>query len=142
MTESVVVGDSPEFTVRVPATVHAGEPVRVRLRLANVSSHTIEVHLQGRETVFDVVVLDAAGAEVWRRLGGTPALAILQLRPLAAGDSIEFVATWDQTDRAGRQVPTGTYRVFGELPGDAPAPLRSAPVPLQVTAARVAAPPS
>jgi hypothetical protein len=117
-----------------------GEAVRVRLRLANVSDRPIEVHLQGRETVFDVVVLDASGAEIWRRLGGDPVLAILQLRPLAAGDSIEFVATWNQTDGAGRQVPTGSYRVIGELPGDSPTPMRSAPAILQITAERVSAP--
>jgi hypothetical protein len=139
MTESGV-GDSLEFTVRVPASVHAGDAVRIRLRLANLSPQSIELHLQGRETVFDVVVLDASGAEVWRRLGATPAPAIEQLRPLAAGDAIEFVATWHQTDRAGRQVPSGEYQVIGELPGDSPGPLRSAPAPLRVTAARVPAP--
>jgi hypothetical protein len=137
MTESVA-GDFLEFTVRVPESVHAGEQVRVRLRLANVSTHTSELHLQGRETVFDVVVLDTTGAEVWRRLGGSPAQPILQLRPLAAGEAIEFVATWHQTDRAGHQVSTGEYQVIGELPGDAPAPMRSAPATLHVTAARVA----
>ncbi|MBC7895563.1 MAG: hypothetical protein H7066_09120 [Cytophagaceae bacterium] len=139
MTESVT-GDSLQFTVRVPESVHVGERVRVRLRLANVGAQAIELHLQGLETVFDVVVLDDTGAEVWRRSDGTHALAVPQLRPLAAGDSIEFVATWHQADRTGHQVTTGAYAVIGELPGDGLTPMRSAPAPLQVTAARVAAP--
>jgi hypothetical protein len=131
-------GDSLSFTVEVPARVARGAAVPIRLRLTNVSARSIELHVTGRETVFDVVATDSSGREVWRRLAGQPVLAILQLRPLAAGETMEFTASWDQTGVNGEQVPPGSYRLAGELPGDSPAPLRTAPSVVQVTSTQTA----
>ena len=128
-------GDSLSFTLDVPEKVARGAPIPIRLRLANLSPRTIEVHLTGRETVFDIVATDSSGREVWRRLGGQPVLAILQLRPLGPGEAIEFNASWDQGGAGGARIPAGTYRLVGELPGDAPEPLRTAPKTVEITPA-------
>jgi hypothetical protein len=125
-------GDTLDFRVIVPPSVRQGEAVAIQLTLTNVASRPIEVHLQGRETVFDVVVIDGAGTEVWRRLRGASSLAILQLRTIGPGESLAFAARWNQTGPGGVQVLPGTYRVHGELPSDAPSPLRTAAVALEI----------
>jgi hypothetical protein len=124
--------DSLRFTVDAPTEVALGDPVPVVLRLVNGSSRRVEVHLRGRETVFDVVVRRATGEEVWRRLTGQSTMAILQLRAMAPGEALEFRATWDQRDATGRQVEPGEYRVQGELPGDEPLVLRSPETRLRI----------
>jgi hypothetical protein len=120
-----MTAESLSFTLEVPARAALGAPIPLVLRLANVSTRRIEVHLRGRETVFDVVARRPGGEEVWRRLTGQVTMAILQLRSLAPGEVLELRAAWDQRDAAGRPVVAGEYRLQGELPGDDPLPLRS-----------------
>lgn len=126
------LSDTLRLEVQVAAEVRQGDAVPIVLRLVNISARTIEVHLQGRETVFDLIVREAEGGIVWRRLEGETAMAILALRPLAPGAAFEFRHVWDQRDRAGRPVPPGRYHVTGEVPYDAVEPLRSPPATLVV----------
>jgi hypothetical protein len=122
--------DSLRVDLVVARVVAAGRPVPMTIRIENTSSRPLELHLQGRATVFDLVVR-RGGDVVWRRLENEAVQAILQLRMLAPGETLELTGTWDQRDRAGRQVAPGDYTVEGNVPTD-DRPLRAGPVPLSV----------
>jgi Intracellular proteinase inhibitor len=108
--------------------VAAGAPVPIAIRIANTADRPIELHLQGRTTVFDLIV-NRGDLVVWRRLEGESIPAILQLRMLAPGEVLELKDTWQQVDHAGRRVGPGEYSVTGVVPTDA-APIRAGPVTL------------
>jgi hypothetical protein len=114
----------------VPGRVAPGAPVAMAIRIVNPSDRPIDLHLQGRTTVFDLTV-SRGDTVVWRRLEGEAAQAILQLRTLAPGEVLELRHTWSQENAAGRQVGPGQYRVSGSVPtgGDS---LTAGPVPLTI----------
>jgi hypothetical protein len=122
--------DSMRVEIVVPPRVAAGEPVPIAIRIANTADRPIELHLQGRTVVFDLIVRKG-DMVVWRRLHGQSVPAILQLRMLAPGELLELKDTWKQHDDAGRKVGPGEYSVSGEVPTDGE-PLRAGPVPLTV----------
>jgi len=117
--------DSLAFTIHVPDSVHAGEPVPIVLRLTNRTDAPIDLHLLGRTIAFDIVVTREDGTPVWRRLEGQAVQSILQLRTLAPSETLELSDRWDQRMRGGAAVPPGLYHVHGELPTDEPEPLRT-----------------
>ena len=114
----------------VPPKVAAGVPVPIAIRIGNTADRPIELHLQGRTVVFDLMV-NRGDAVVWRRLEGESVTAILQLRMLAPGEVLELKDTWQQKDGTGRTVGPGEYTVTGVVPTDA-APLRAGPVTLMI----------
>ena len=101
----------------VPSKVAPGAPVPMAIRIGNTADRPIELHLQGRTTVFDLIV-SRGDTEVWRRLEGETTPAILQLRMLGPGEVLELKDTWAQVDRTGRRVEPGEYSVRGEVPTD------------------------
>ena len=105
-----------ELRLEIPERVRPGEPVPMRLVLANRGDAPVEVELGGSPIAFDLVVTAPDGAEVWRRLRGRPVEAILQLRTVEPGGEIDFADRWDQRDDRGRPVEPGSYRVHGVLP--------------------------
>ena len=115
------------LTLDVPAEVAHGRRVPIVLRVSNETSHAIEIGLGGRDISFDVVITDAAGCVVWRRLQGAAMQAILQLRILAPGETLELHAEWAGRGARGKQVPPGEYTVQALLPTDEPDPLRAPP---------------
>jgi hypothetical protein len=122
--------DSMRVDLVVPPNVAAGVPVPIAIRIGNTTTRPIELHLQGRTVVFDLIV-SRGDAVVWRRLEGESVTAILQLRMLAPGEVLELKDTWQQVDRAGRRVGPGEYAVSGEIPTDG-APLQAGPAPLTI----------
>jgi hypothetical protein len=114
----------------VPSKVAPGAPVPMAIRIGNTAARPIELHLQGRTTVFDLIV-SRGDTVVWRRLEGEAVPAILQLRMLGPGEVLELRDTWEQADRTGRQVAPGEYSVRGEVPTDG-VPLTAGPVPITI----------
>ncbi|HEY8470515.1 MAG TPA: BsuPI-related putative proteinase inhibitor [Longimicrobiales bacterium] len=129
---AAATSDSLAFTIHVPDSVRAGEPVPIALRVTNRTSAPIDLHLLGRTIAFDIVVTREDGTPVWRRLEGQAVQSILQLRTLAPGETLELSDRWDQRGRGGAAVPPGLYRVHGELPTDEPEPLRTPPASLRI----------
>jgi hypothetical protein len=125
--------ESLEVTVTVPREARAGDAVRVVLRVRNGAGRAVDVYLRGREPTLDVVVETAAGDTVWRRLEGAVIPAIVGLRPLAPGQTLEVAAVWDQRGRAGRPVEPGDYVVRAALLGES-APLTAEGAPLRIIA--------
>jgi hypothetical protein len=122
--------DSMQVEIVVPPKVAAGAPVPIAIRIGNTTARPIELHLQGRTVVFDLIV-SRGDAVVWRRLEGESVTAILQLRMLAPGEVLELKDTWQQKDGRGRPVGPGEYSVTGLVPTDA-APLRAGPITLTI----------
>jgi hypothetical protein len=122
--------DSMRVEIVVPPKIAPGAPVPITIRIGNTTARPIELHLQGRTVVFDLVV-SRGDAVVWRRLEGESVTAILQLRMLAPGEVLELKDTWHQRDGTGRAVGPGEYSVTGVVATDA-APLRAGPVTLTI----------
>lgn len=119
------------FEIRVPRAAPSGLKLPIFLRVTNVSDRPHELPLLGRTIVFDVVI-SRSGEVVWRRLGDSVQLGILQLRTLGAGEVLTLAAVWDQRGNDGTQVAEGVYMVRGELPTDAPVPMRTAEARLRI----------
>ncbi|HEX7119075.1 MAG TPA: BsuPI-related putative proteinase inhibitor [Longimicrobiales bacterium] len=127
-----LIGDSLRFTVHAPERVAPGEPVPIELRLENTAPDSVTLHLLGREIAFDILVRDAAGAVVWRRLEGAVIPQILQVRFLAPGETLTLRDAWPQRTNQDAPVPPGTYTVEGALPTDAPEPFRTGAATVRV----------
>jgi hypothetical protein len=118
--------------ILLPGKVHVGEKVPITLRLTNTARVPVEAYFQGRPVAYDVIISRADSSVVWRRLEGSFVSAVLQVRTLAPGESLEFKETWSQRNNSGKPVPPGEYLVTGVLPTDPPAKLQTAAVPLLI----------
>lgn len=110
------------MTLRLPRRARVGEPVDVALTARNATGRPVTLELGGSAgadtmILFDVVVTDARGREVWRRVpaGGFVA-GTGATRTLAPGQASTWTGRWDLRDAAGRRVPPGTYQATGALP--------------------------
>jgi len=114
-----------DFRASAPAAARVGQPVPITLRLHNPSKQPVEAHFLGRTITFDIVVTNADGNVVWRRLGEGAVPSILQIRTLAAGATMEWRDNW---------VPAaaGRYRIQGVLPSDDAEPRRTPLVETEV----------
>lgn len=126
--------DSLRLQLHVPDQVRAGDTVPMTLRVHNVAGRPLDLHLRGRTIAFDIVVTRADGSTAWRRLEGQIIPAIIQLRTLAADEALELRAEWHQRTNKGEPVGSGVYTVQALLLTDAPQPLESPRVPLQIVA--------
>ena len=126
------VADSMRFEIVLPDSVRAGEPVPVTLRLTNTGHEPLTVYLQGRPIAFDLTVRRLDGAVVWQRLEGEVVSAILAVRQLEPGASLEFEEVWRQVSNTGEAVPPGDYHVTGALLTDEPKPLETSPALLRI----------
>ena len=120
------------LALEVPREHARGRRVPIVLRVRNDTARPVALGLGGRDITFDVVVTDAAGAVVWRRLQGAAMQAILQLRVLAPGETLELRAEWAGRGARGKLAPPGEYTVQALLPTDEPEPLRAPPQPLRL----------
>lgn len=112
--------DSVEVLISAPSYAVLGDAVPISVVVRNNTDRRIDLHLTGRETAFDIIVERVDSTLVWRRLANQAVQQILQLRPLAPGESFALSDQW----QAGE---AGEYLVRGELPTDGE-PLRSDPV--------------
>jgi len=112
---SIPVSDSLDLRLEFPERVSQGEPIRITLRIENVSGAPLDLYLRGREIAFDLVVADEDGQEMWRRLKDAVIPAILRIETMEAGGVLELTHEWDQRSDAGDPVAPGEYLVRGEL---------------------------
>ncbi|MFL5581506.1 MAG: BsuPI-related putative proteinase inhibitor [Gemmatimonadaceae bacterium] len=126
--------DSLRLTLDVPREVAPGAAVPMTLRIESVAPRPLDLYLRGRDVTFDVVVTDAGGREVWRRLEGEVVQAIALLRPIRPGETIERRAVWDGRTREGGPAPPGEYTVRALLLTEAPEPLATPAVPMRILA--------
>ncbi|MBA3343647.1 MAG: hypothetical protein H0T48_17660 [Gemmatimonadaceae bacterium] len=115
---------TPGLTLQLiaPATVRRGRRIPFKLRVGNASDTSLDLYLRGREPTFDIVVTDAEGARVWRRLEGAVIPAVLRVLPMRAGEVLVLKAGWDQRGSTGEIVESGDYLVTAILLTDAADP--------------------
>ncbi len=123
-----------QVTLEAPDVAAAGEPVAYAVVIRNIGSQSLDLHLQGREPIFDLRVTDEAGVTAWRRLEGQSVQAILRLDTLDPGESMTLEDVWGQRDASGRFVAPGLYTLQAEVPTDAQS-LMSQTRPLRVVIA-------
>lgn len=110
---------SPDIAadLSIPASVTAGAPVEVRLRLTNTTGQNIVLYgIVDQSRSFQIVVTTVRGVLVWRRIDG-----LIDFPPgervLAPDEHVELFATWNQSDANGIPVAPGRYRIQGSLWG-------------------------
>lgn len=123
--------DSLRLWLEVPDEVRAGEPVAIAFHVENITDRPLDLYLTGRPIAFDLIVTDADGAVVWRRLEDEIIAAILQIRTLGPGETLALEDSWDQRSNAGEPVAPGAYTVRGELLAEEE-PLVTPVVPLRI----------
>jgi hypothetical protein len=117
--------------IDVPPRVAAGDSVPITLRATNAGTGLLELYLMGRSVTFDITITDSGGRVVWRRLEGETVPAILQVRVMAPGDSLQLDHVWNQQTNRGQSVEPGTYTVTAAIITDAQ-PLRTPTAPLRI----------
>jgi uncharacterized protein (DUF302 family) len=116
-------GDSIEAIISMPTYAVVGEDVPINIVVRNNSNKHVQLHLTGRETTFDIRVMRADSAVVWRRLRDA-VQQILQLRTLGPSESFTIGDRW-------RASEPGEFLIQAELPTDA-APIVATPARLIV----------
>jgi hypothetical protein len=90
-----------------------GEPVSMILSIKNVGkAHEILRFRSGQRYDFKVL---QEGREVWLWSSGKLFTMALTSHDLAPGETLEYRATWPQTDREKKQVSPGNYEIVGVL---------------------------
>jgi len=120
-----LVSDSMTLELSAPHNVRTGEPVALAIHLTNTGKAPMTLYLRGRPIAFDLIVTDTRGTIVWRRLENAVTSMVLQVRELAAGESLTFEDVWSQRTSTGAPAQPGEYRVRGELLTDTDTPLET-----------------
>jgi hypothetical protein len=127
-TEVVVGGqsqaDSVEVIISAPSYAVVGDAVPISVVVRNDTDDRIDLHLTGRDIAFVIIVERSDSTLVWRRLANSAVQQILQLKPLAPGESFTLTDHWAAAE-------TGEFLVRAELPTDGE-PLRARPVRLVI----------
>lgn len=110
--------NNPEVRLEAPEFADERTPIGFSIVIRNTADAPLELHLQGRETIFDLSVIGDGGRLVWRRLDGQSLQAILRLDTLGPGESITLADVWDQRDLAGQYVDPGFYTLQASVPTD------------------------
>ncbi len=108
--------DDINVRIEAPEFVDARTPVPYSVVITNNGNTSTDLHLQGREIVFDLSVIGDGGAVVWRRMEGQVAQAILRLDTLAPEESLTLSDVWDQRDLSGTFVEPGFYTLQAGVP--------------------------
>jgi hypothetical protein len=122
------------FEIDVPPEVPEGEPVAITLRATNTGLQPTDLYLGGRPIAFDVIVARESGEVVWQRLKDKMVPAILQLRTLGPGESLELTERWNQRNNVGQSVGPGRYAVHGTFPTQSRPPAKSPTALLRIVA--------
>lgn len=123
--DSGMADDSLDVRLAAPAEVRVGRPVTFGMSITNRTSRPLDLRLTGRPPAFDFIVSTPDGRRVWNRLDGAVVAAVLEVRRLAPGETLEFTAEWNQRSNQGAVLEPGSYQLQGMLLTDQPAGLRT-----------------
>ena len=105
--------DSLRLSMSFPASVRAGEPLRITFLVENVSDRPLDLHLTGGSlpSTFSSRVPRAYS---WHKLESSGIPAVLMLKPLAPGESFTVSEQWDLRTNSGAPLGTGSFRTSGD----------------------------
>jgi hypothetical protein len=115
-----------------PESARPRSPVSFAIQVENVGQEILELYLRGRDIAYDILVKDATGQVVWRRLEGEVIPGVIQLRVLEPGEAFELSHEWNQRTNAGAFVEPGQYIVEGLVLTDGPIPFASVPKRIEI----------
>ncbi|HMI55002.1 MAG TPA: BsuPI-related putative proteinase inhibitor [Gemmatimonadaceae bacterium] len=124
------------ISLTAPESVPLGSKVPIVIRLENAGETALELYLRGRTIAYDILIEDATGEVVWRRLEGEIIPGIIQIKVLDSGEVLELSHDWDQRTNRGDLVEPGSYTVRGSVLTDSPEPMVSPTKPLLVVSER------
>jgi hypothetical protein len=97
-------------------TFAEGEPLRIRLRLANPFSAPVRLTSRG-PCDHEIVIRNREGKEVWRLSTASPPGPPPHVLDLAPGDGRQVEEVWHPSWAGGAPLPPGRYTVEGEWAG-------------------------
>lgn len=116
-------GDSVALELTVPRVVRVGDDVPITIVVHNNRERAVDLHLTGRDIVFEIIVTRADSTVVWQRLRNAVVQPILQLKTMAPGESFTLSDRWQAAE-------AGEFVVSAQLPTDTK-PLQ--PKPTRIT---------
>lgn len=119
------------LVVELPDQVARGQAVPMKMVLRNTGDVPIDV-VVASSSGYDFWVAGPNGNLVRNRLGEVVAPLGPGSATLRPDDTLEFEWTWDQRDRDGEPVRSGTYQVVGMLDVDAGPDARSEPASVTI----------
>ncbi len=91
------------------AKVAVGSTVKLALHVTNLATHTVEVNFPSGQT-HEFIILDSAGAEVWRWSTGKMFTQALQNRNVDANATLSFNEQWKAEGRHGKYTALATLK--------------------------------
>lgn len=98
--EQRAAADTTTRDVAASLDVTVGPTVTFALAMANVGDHRVELDFPSGQT-HELVVLDAAGREVWRWSTGRLFTQTVQTKLLSTGESAKYAESWKPGDLRG-----------------------------------------
>lgn len=89
-----------------------GEPIAMTLGITNCGDEPVTRQYSSSQ-VYDFLVRDARGQEIWRWSHDWLFLAVITEQTFQPGETVIYAEAWNQDDNAGEQVPPGMYEVLG-----------------------------
>jgi intracellular proteinase inhibitor BsuPI len=89
--------------------VRIGEQIRFNFNVANAGTRRVEVKFPSGQT-HDIVVLDSAGRELWRRADGRMFTEARQYRTIGGGDSLLLQDGWENPSARGKLVAVAVLK--------------------------------
>ena len=128
--------DSLRLSLTAPSEAAQGDVVPIAITLSNRGTRPVTLYLRGRDIVFDIHVIDARGDTVWQRLYDQVIPAIVQVKEVRAGESLELRDTWNLRSNKGAAVAAGDFTIFGSILRDEPEPMKTPSVSLSIVPSR------
>lgn len=97
---ALVTADTTDDGLAASLDVETGDEVQFALRLTNATDKRVELAFPSGQT-HEIVVLDAAGREVWRWSEGRMFTQAVQTKLLGSEESTGYAERWRPTGRAG-----------------------------------------
>ena len=94
------------------STFPQGKPISLFLSITNCDNEPMR-RQYGSSQLYDFVVRDSGGQEVWRWSHGIVFLTVRTYQTFQPGETVTYTGVWDQLSNAGEQVTPGHYDVLG-----------------------------
>src|SRR5688500_18062407 len=103
--------DSIQVTISAPHAAAVGDNVPISVVVQNQRNRPVDLHLTGREIVFDIMIVRPDSSTLWQRLQHGAVQQIVQLKRLQPREALTLYERWIATE-------PGTFIIGAKLPTD------------------------